>query len=112
MKKIKDLTPEDFPEVDPNAFLRWKEAIIRANRNSIIINLVLFAIILAMFFISRNFKDAASYFKMVIAYFITLFIWAMILRSIFSESNSIAKSSGITRERIRKARRGNRVSGT
>lgn len=45
-KKIKDLTANDFPGIDPVKFSQWKEARISSNRNLIIGFSVLFLIML------------------------------------------------------------------
>jgi len=45
-KKIKDLTANDFPGIDPVKFSQWKEARISSNRNLIIGFSILFLIMI------------------------------------------------------------------
>jgi hypothetical protein len=50
MRKVKELTPEDFPGVDARKFRAWRQAHQDANRNTIILAVILIALNVVLFF--------------------------------------------------------------
>ncbi len=92
-RKFKELTVEDFPGVDPQKFDEWKEAVMEANQNTIMVfvGLIIFNIIL--FIALKGFMLGGL-----------LLIIVLVL--INRKPNRLAKELGITREAIKRVRAG------
>ncbi|MFO7611543.1 MAG: hypothetical protein R6W99_03525 [Clostridia bacterium] len=97
MKKFSDLVPEDFPGVNPEKFEEWKQAQIKAGRNSAIVLGVLTVVVLISIFVF----DISGFFPAILI--IALIAVSSIL--INKKANGLAKELGITKDMIRKATR-------
>ena len=94
MKKLKDLEPYDFPQVDPQKFYEWKKAAEKASKRLNIFWIVYILLIIIML-ITTGF--------LVIIGIIPLFL---ILYLINRKPNRMVKELGITAASIKRARRG------
>ena len=96
MKKFKDLTAEDFPGIDEQKFNEWRDAVDRANKNSLIALGVLIIVNIFTFLLLRSFILGGI-----------LLLVVMII--INSKPKRLFKQLGISSSDIKRARRGEKV---
>jgi len=91
MRKLNELTADDFPGADPQKFEEWKQAVQNANTYSIIllVGLVLFNVILY-----------AATGSIMFGGLLLLLIFVLIQR----KPGKLAKELGITPQKIKEAR--------
>lgn len=92
-RKFQDLTPDDFPGVDPVKFEEWKKARKDADRN-LIIFLIFFLLINVIIFIVLKSLWLGGLVLILIIYFIN------------KKFNTLTKELGITGKMIRQALKG------
>ena len=94
-RKFKDLTPEDFPGVDPNKFTEWKQSVLDADRTGA---WVIIGIVILMAFTSPYIGGIGELILLFIVLPIALYMnW--------SRPNRLAKQLGIDKAAIRRARK-------
>lgn len=98
MKAFKELTVSDFPGVDPEKFEKWKQASIRANRNTLIFLPIVLAI--ATLNVTRVINVGA------IGDILLIVIILAGIVGIRREPRALEKELGLTSEIIGRARRG------
>ncbi|MFO7611945.1 MAG: hypothetical protein R6W99_05580 [Clostridia bacterium] len=97
MKKLSNLVPEDFPGVDPDKFEEWKQAQIKASRNSTIV----FGVLTVVVVISIYAFDISGFAPAILIIALIAVLGVMINK----KANGLAKELGITKDMIRKATR-------
>jgi hypothetical protein len=89
-KKIEDLTPEDFPELNPVKFEEWKKLRVQTNRN-VIIFFACFLLINIIIFIAFGAIWFGGLLLILILYFIS------------QKVNKLTKELGLNPKRINQA---------
>lgn len=96
MKKIKDLTTEDFPgfDLDQDQFKNWQQAKIDAEKNVMIFSLI--SLMILIIAIATTGTAVAPGALVVL----------LVMLGIRSKSNKMAKSMGLDDRKILQARKG------
>lgn len=108
MRKLKELTAEDFPGVDKSLFENWKKARIDANKKiiiAIIIIIVLLPIINIILITNKVYGDDPN--NGLIVYCFILLIYCIVILSIGYKPIKLQKGLGLTNKSIRNARKNN-----
>ncbi|MCX6174275.1 MAG: zinc ribbon domain-containing protein [Ignavibacteriales bacterium] len=92
-KKFKELTAEDFPGVDPEKFDEWKEAVLEADKNIIMVFVGLLVLNVILFLAMGSFMLGGI-------------LLVIVLIMVNRKPNRLAKELGITRDAIKRARAG------
>jgi len=92
-RKFKELTAEDFPGVDGEKFNEWKEAVIEAEKNIIMVFVGLIILNVILFLAMGSFMLGGI-------------LLVVVLILVNKKSNRLAKELGITRDAIKRARAG------
>lgn len=94
MKALKDLTASDFPEIDPKKFEEWKQASIKANKNTVILLVVTIILIVGIFLVTGG----------ILVGIIPLILFMVVNATIWSDARRLDKELGINRELLKRAR--------